>query len=92
MQAHQIELLDSIRGLARTIYAETGQYTTYEEDYHTGDHVWASVAIQRADDTREFTIFRAACRPSPGYSTTFDQIHEDLIDWIVAHRKQEKAA
>ncbi len=94
MQAHQIELLDSIRGLARAIYAETGQYTTYTEGYHSGgsDRLAADVSIQSATNPDEFEFFRAAQHPSPGYSKTFEQMRDDLADWLVAHRKQQEAA
>lgn len=84
------EILAVIQGFARAIYAETGRYTTYTEDLHTGDHIGATVTVQMG--AMEFEFFRGASgNPVKGYEVPLEQMRDDLADWLVAHRKQEVA-
>ncbi len=96
MQAHQIELLDSMRGLMRAGGAQTGASINLTEGTSSGGWLHASIAIHHQG---EMLTWYAMASPDgndyPGatdtHYVTLSEMHEALIEWIVTHRKQDAA-
>lgn len=86
MTEQQIELLDSIRGLARAIYAETGWYTSCDESRHASGAIHAVVSILSAQG--DLTIFKGSSSPILDYSVTLEQMRDELAGWLAAARKE----
>lgn len=85
------EIMDSIRALAKAIHKESGRYVAYSEDMHSTSND-VSVWIQSVGGpTAEFDVFRGSDRPMAGYSTTHEQMRDELAGWLADYRKQEAA-
>lgn len=92
MDSKTEELLASIRGLARTIRKETQLPVGYSEKLHcpaAGSPVDVTVSVRL--ESGQFQWWHGSENPISDLDTTIEVMHEQMLAWVVARRK-EKAA
>lgn len=87
MTTEQIELLDSIRELARAIHRDTGLYTTHAEHLHPGEVVGADVSVQMPDG--RFHWWRGSSSPITGHQVEPEDMREQMLVWLAEWRKEK---
>lgn len=81
----QIELIDSIRGLARAAQRDTGLYVAFGEHLHKGGAVDVEISVEVGG---EFRWWRGSSMPIEGHQVTLEVVREQMLDWLVEQRKE----
>lgn len=93
MTTEQIEVLDSIHRLARTINAELNEYVSCTEHMHEpGVENDITVMICTGHNGETYTFHRIEGIGWNGESGTIPQARDELASWLADARKRKEAA